>query len=636
MDNHPFAAGGNEPRATRLRARSDPNQNANGTFYQGDALQVVWSDSWDDNLPAGAQGDNGPGFRQLDAFDGLRNFNQVRPAVFDGGYAFNDIPAGIYIVEAKLPPGYQFVKEEDKNVDFGDEYQGVNLPVNGNPAMPMGAPDNVALPQDPLDKRPILVGDLRPVPAELSLFPGIPAPFAGELRPLSDRKQVKLNDGQNAAADFFLFTYVPVAGHIVGFVLDDLSNEFDPNAPQFGEKYSPPFLPLSVRDWTGKVISYSLTDRYGAYNILVPSTYTANRPAPSGFSPNMLTVVINDPTHPSVPANIQYSQFSYTFNYMPGTTTYLDTPVVPIAAFAGPDQFPVDVEFEDGTPVVKQVDGGPYVASTGQSITIRSLGSAVAVPNPDYDGVTDLRRTVPRDYGFGATIGTVTIGGVRLTGVSWGPDLITGTVAAGTTTGQLVVTAQQRQGQHPGRHRHRGTPGQRPDRAAAAGDHGGRCARADHPGGRRRGQPRRPDPGRPGTYREMVILYEPVQLQGWGAGATFINAVQVPLGEDHQLEDLRSSSCGPKASSTCCRHRPSYLVGLEPILAPVEGAGVSVYARNTTQANGGFGLGAKARIDGFTIEGASTGGGVFANGYVRYLEVSNNRIRQNAGTRAAG
>ena len=165
---------------------------------------------------------------------------------------------------------------------------------------------------------------------------------------------------------------MPVAGHIVGFVLDDTANEFDPNAPTFGEKHAPAFLPISVRDWVGNVIAYASTDGYGAYNILVPSTYTANIPAPSGFSPNMLTVVINDPTYDSVPHNPAYSQFSYTFQYMPGTTTYLDTPVLPVAAFAGPGQFPVDVEFEDGTPVVSQVDNGPYVAATGQQITIRS------------------------------------------------------------------------------------------------------------------------------------------------------------------------------------------------------------------------------------------------------------------------
>jgi hypothetical protein len=64
-------------------------------------------------------------------FDGLRNYNQVREAVFDGGYAFNEVdlndgngprqlPSSMnYIVEAVTAPGYKTIKEEDKNVDFG-------------------------------------------------------------------------------------------------------------------------------------------------------------------------------------------------------------------------------------------------------------------------------------------------------------------------------------------------------------------------------------------------------------------------------------------------------------------------------------------------------------------------------------
>ena len=50
------------------------------------------------------------------------------------------------------------------------------------------------------------------VPAELSLFPGVTSVFAGQQRPLCDRKQVILSNGQNAAADFHLFTDVPKAG----------------------------------------------------------------------------------------------------------------------------------------------------------------------------------------------------------------------------------------------------------------------------------------------------------------------------------------------------------------------------------------------------------------------------------------
>jgi large repetitive protein len=77
----------------------------------------------------------------------------VRPAVFDGGYAFDDLSAGTYIVEAVPPPGYQIVKEEDRNVDFGDTY----------------TPSLLLLP-------PVCVGDPHTVPAELALFPALKPP----------------------------------------------------------------------------------------------------------------------------------------------------------------------------------------------------------------------------------------------------------------------------------------------------------------------------------------------------------------------------------------------------------------------------------------------------------------------------
>ena len=107
-------------------------------------------------------------------------------------------------MEAALPPGYKHVKEEDKNVDFGEDY----LP-------------------SPLLLPPVCVGDTRPVPGELTLFPGVPAPFAGDMRPVCDRKQIDLHSGANAAVDFFMYTDVPKAARMVGFLLNDLANVFD-------------------------------------------------------------------------------------------------------------------------------------------------------------------------------------------------------------------------------------------------------------------------------------------------------------------------------------------------------------------------------------------------------------------------
>ena len=238
----------------------------------------------------------------------MRVWNQVRPGVFDGGYAFDavcepvievdpdsgvtteisglvdgmcttvestPIPPQQYLVEVVPPYGYEVIKAQDRNVDFGDIF--------------IPSPQLLA---------PTCAGDIYTVPSELSLFPGEAAPFAGTDLQGCERRRVWLSDGANAAADFFLFTEVPIAGHFIGFVLDDTANEFDPTSPQFGEKYAPPFLPVSIRDWTGREISRTVSDEYGVYNALIPSTFTENLGQPSGISPNMLTTCMNAKTMP--------------------------------------------------------------------------------------------------------------------------------------------------------------------------------------------------------------------------------------------------------------------------------------------------------------------------------------------------
>ena len=648
VDNYPF---------DNFPGEEDTDHNDNGLFDIGDALNVTWTDSWDDNPPTGAQG---PPFVHhgvaTDAYDGLRNFNQVRPGVFDGGYAFTShwlrtetgeldvevdwIPEGTYIVESVAPPGYEHVKEEDRNVDFGDEF----IPAENW---------NVKAASDSgLISPPICVGDSRTVPYELSLFPGEPCPFGGKTRRLPDRKQVSLLEGRNAACDFFMFTPAPIAGHITGFVLDDLANEFDPNAPTFGEKYAPPWLPISIRDWTGKEISRVYSDEWGSYNALVPSTYTNNIGMPSGVSPSMMTVVINSPgpildTDPGSDTygqyitdpffNRQYSQFAYTFQYMPGTTTYLDTPVLPIAAFAGPDQFPLDAALPDGTPVVWSVDGadgGPYVPHPSRrGLTIASAGT-VDVLNPAYVPGGSEPRMIPRDYGFGDETGTVEIGGVPLTNVIWTDGSISATVPNGASTGQLVVTKANgvssivgitvTVGPIDGAVHHvqpTGDPADTPIQdaidAAAAGD---LILVA------------------PGRYDELVILWKPVQLQGAGAYSTIINAVKTP-GE--KLEAWRK-----KVQSLIIGGHIDLLPSQKAAFAPTagtlepgtlqneEGSAILVLARNSLE--DGFGRDPNARIDGLTLTGADNGAGLVVNGYAHYLELSNNRVIGNQGFYGGG
>ena len=91
------------------------------------------------------------------------------------------------------------------------------------------------------------------------------------------------------------------------------------------------------------------------YNALVPTTYTINPPEPSGVSPSILSACINPPTMPgpggtTVPDphfQKQYSHFCYPLQYLPGKTTYLDTPVVPTGAFTGNGTLPVDAELPE-------------------------------------------------------------------------------------------------------------------------------------------------------------------------------------------------------------------------------------------------------------------------------------------------
>jgi hypothetical protein len=668
-----------------------------GVATPGALLSTTTTDSWDDSIPTGCKFGNdiadpfyfdpdgpGPLGVDTDCYDGLRVFNQVRPAVFDGGYAFGpqfdcveefggtcpdwlevpDLDANIgylmpgdYIVEMIAPAGYEILKPEDKNVDFGDVYEPV--------------PELLPAP---------CVGELSLIPPFLTLFPdeeihspltwvdtngdGIDEYIAASV-PLCDRKAVTLSAGANAAADFWLFTEVPIAAHGYGFILDDTQNEFDPNSPQFGEKYAPPFVPITIRDWTGRVIGRTLSDQYGVYNFLAPSTITTNLPAPSGMSPNMLTTCMNDPgddPNTSDPNHNQlYSTFCYTFQYMPGTTTYLDTPVVPVAAFTGPDQFPLDCEQPDGAPRIYSVDvltngvgGGPYIPVDSdtltvigdQTITISSMGESL-VQNPNYcnaaagacpTGADTVNKVIPRDYSFGSP-GTVTLGDLGPLSCTWN-EPITCTVANGT------IVNEQASGQQLTVTRANGQSTQSGVTVQIGLRNGSNVVVVSPPTGGPLDQTLQDAINsarsndlllvRPGIYNEMVVMWKPIQLQGYGEGSTTINAIKAPADKlDIWRGTVDKILAGPNVDLL-----PGQEEGAgapEPVtLWNEEGAGILVLAK----ASGGKAFDQNnnkgARIDGFTIKSADTGGGIIVNGYAKYLEISNNRIANNSGFYGGG
>ncbi len=625
---------------------NDPN------FNMGDAIQITTTDSWDDNLPTGCINTvDSPkfladGVYPTDCFDGLRNYNQIRNGVFDGGYAFGNVVPGQYIVGTGDHRAYKTVKEEDKNVDFGVTFVQPNL-----------------LP-------PVCMGTrTEAVPFEYSLFPVLDdtgtntSPLnAGTASDLCNEKLVKLTGGKNAAADFFLFTDVPVAGHIMGFILNDLANEFDRNSPTFGEKYSPPFLPVSIRDWKGNVIGRTYSDRWGSFNVLVPSTYTENLPSSSGISPNMLTACMNDPGPiPGIdaqgnPAMVvdpnyqkQYSQFCYTFNYMPGVTTYLDTPVLPIAAFSGIGQDALDCEYQNGTPVIAKTVGsvaGPVVTKAGDTLQIISLGPTL-VTNPE-SLQTGQPKDITRDYGFGTTIGEVTINGVVVPTTTWNDGLIT---LAIPNSGNLEIIRAD------GRRTQAGiqvTVGGNIVVVPQGGKIQDTIDRLDVVTGTTVVVP-------PGTYNEMVVMHKPIKLQGSGA-LSIITAANIP---SNKLQDWDTLVNGlidavPKTITLLPKQQVGNLLPEQLTLFTEAGAGIFVLAKNADPLNGGFGklavLDANgnpvivtnangtdvvlretvARIDGISVTGSDNGGGIVVNGFANDLEISNNRVYGNFGVYAGG
>ncbi|MGE5319522.1 MAG: hypothetical protein ACM3KD_05025 [Hyphomicrobiaceae bacterium] len=561
-----------------------------------------------------------PNSSQFKCYDGMHNWNQVEPAPYDGMYKFPSIvgrdpttgapvgtgstngtpgslagtncticvadptdstpmlPAGKYVVEVVVPPGYELVKEEDKNILIGDNYiapvaqqfaglgnvfimpdqASVNASYNPNNAQNPNT--NLGLPRNEGDTGSVeefwpCVGAARVVPDYISLYPGSQevAPFAGATRNLCDRKEVALGDQSSALVKFYVFTPTHAAAHFTGVITDDFTSEFDPFSPTFGEKFSPPDLPISIKDWTGAEISRVYSDQWGTYNGLTYSSWEVNPPNPTGYAPTMMVTCMNDPGDGAVPDplfNPAYSQFCYEIPFMPGQTQYMDTPVVPTSAYAGAGYNNVDCAYPDTTPAIKEVDGdgvGPWVSQAGNPLTITALGDA-PVNNNAYSGPQATtspfnQKTVTRHYGFGATAGTVTIGGVNAHISSWSDTQITVTVPNVGRNG-VPACAMQQQAQYSGvgnSTAHCGelvvtaangkksvdtvtvTIGGKPPTRLAAGQTIQSAIDAAAPGDMIIVPP--------GLYKELLIMWKPVRLQGVGAASSIINANAHPAGK---------------------------------------------------------------------------------------------------------
>lgn len=331
----------------------------------------------------------------------------------------------------------------------------------------------------------------------------------------------------------------------------------------------------------------------------------------------MITVVLNHPIKSDGSIDPfydpRYSVTPWTFDFWPGKVTYLDTPLVPVAAMTGFPANGPDVEFPDGTPVIHSVRNntadGPVVCSNGDTITITSMGS-MAVPNPDFDpSIPGSSATVERDYGFGGTPGTVLLNGNPLSYNSWTDSTISLTISDINTvsTGQLMIkrgdngkstitgitlhissnNCQDVIYVYPGN----GTPIQ--DAIDMAND-GNLIIVA------------------PGVYKENVILYKQLKLQGSGAGSTIIFANPSPA------DRLRA-----------WHQKVTDIYGSDPFIIN-EAPGILVLGNVAVYPN------PPELIDGFQIFGAISGGGIYVYDNTDGLTISNNRIAGNQGNFGGG
>ena len=615
--------------AQGFRSDGIPNMNCPGqttadTFFFTLFDQPNWLDVYENG--GTATHPKLPGDAQYKCYDGMHNWNQLQPAPYDGMYQFpsvtamdpvsgkptgtncticaahpdpdtNDayrkglpmLPSGKYVVEVVPPPGYELVKEEDKNILIGDnfiapvtvQFPGLGsaiyiLPDQAEVSSACNATSSSQNPTCSLGRSQPLtshegdtptvdtfwpcVGETRVVPDYISLYPQSleVAPFAGATRNLCDRKQVTLDDQTSSQAEFFIFTSAHAAAHFTGVITDDFTSEFDPFSPQFGEKFAPPNLPISFKDWTGNEVSRVYTDQWGAYNGLTYSTWEVNPPNPTGYSPTMMVTCMNDPgtgTTPDPLFNPGYSQFCYEIPFMPGQTQYMDTPVTPTSAFSMGYNHP-DCAYPDATPAVSEVDGdgiGPWVSAAGKTLTIKALGDQTVINN-GYSGPGATiapynQKTVIRHYGFGGTQGTVTIGGIAATVTGWSDTQITVTAPKTNGANSVPQCAVQQQAQYGGSTAYCGQlvitaangkqsidsvtvtiGGKAPTHVTTTGP-----MTATGPGDVQKAIDAA-SPGDlimldPGTHNEMLLMWKPVRLQGVGAASSVLNANTQPAGK---------------------------------------------------------------------------------------------------------
>lgn len=565
----------------------------------------------------------------------LATWNQVKPAVFDGGYQFFEdcrddsktdpsqpdfdpnalypsdsglcapIAPGKYLVRVVVPPPYKLVTANDVNtIDQGDTF-GANP--YAAPTQPLLAPS----------------GCVGPV-YEVTQVIDPPNPDFGKQVNDCSLKVVTLSDGNNGAADFHLFTEVPIPARLRGFVNDNLNLEAGLK-PQFGDKAGVSGVPVSLQDYKGNEMARAYTDKNGFFEVLLPSTNRVNAPTPTGMAPNMVAVYANHPgmTATLDPAfNPNYDTLRMQFELYPGKTSYADMAMTPVNGFFA-----------------------------GKNITcLKDDPLLPATRTPQIAGVDDPLATsgflTVQGTGFGldqGPNGKVTLDGTPLLVTAWSENSITVQIinADGITPipygpHQLLVTGDNLKVSTLGLTIHLIDPtgvGYSPNVEVVGGNglYPGETIQAAidrSPAGSLLLVPG--NVGAPIRYQANPIVYKGISLQGYGPGATqFVDGLLNPT-----LQDAWSLSLNNIVNVL----READLSLTQPILGSM--AAMTILGRdlaiNPLPVGYPVDPDPGVRIDGIQVEGGRIGGGIHINTFADGTIISNTRVVNNFGVNTGG
>jgi hypothetical protein len=561
---------------------------------------------------------------------------------------------------------YRPEREEDINVDLGNQFTPAipPPPCNG---------DQHKLDQATLNSRSTFyTGDQGTSPS----------------RPLCDMHLIDLQNQQNANADFFFQTNFPSAvqnpdiapdhpdpvgdvpepGRIFGGVFDDIYFDRDQKSIWYGEPRAIGHIPVGiyavdapgrgVEDW--RLMTTVETDENGAYEALLPSTETFNCPIPQGPCPGMYIVVVNDPgskAHQNLNYNPNYLTASLAWDVWPGRTNVeLDTPLDPISG-TGCDL------------TVNETPGPPELLQVSQPYTVVGASSAQRLITIDGDFFGGSGS--PSGSGLPTTPGTVTLTDPRGGGAS--TTLTTGNGGIVSWTNRRIqirvpsVSSSFLPGQKQLSIRTAGTGGLSTINGITIHVLGTSGSNRYTPNVVNVAAPTTPhaiqnaiDAAaqngngewpllvlRPGSYKENVIMWKPVKLQGLGPGG-IVGASELL---QRAPDDPRFNILGTTIDGKFFRDDLPYfdnkvtaigsLAGVDGAHPVLRGADITVVAKTTSAYNvpsGTAGVFSAARIDGLA---ATTGqgegvGGVQLQAHANNTQISNDFLESDGGVFGGG